>query len=254
MAKIGNHAVVEGYAGLTQIAHSPERPDCRSASCTATASGAGGDAAIVAAPFSAFNAAYCTGRASPRTNGHHSIADSHLAPDANDFLAVYALARLPGGNLAALRCLDFGSQRCIALQTVHGRGQPIFSLPKKVQLGSFLTGLESPPRRRGSCRRLTTSARGFRACKCHEPRSSVYLVGGGFSWSPQAAAAARNGKQRAMHPPANLCANSPALDFFRTIDSSSQLNSIPTYLATRLGTCDQACRVLARHKRSSLEK
>ena len=24
MAKIGNHAVVEGYAGLTQIAHSPE--------------------------------------------------------------------------------------------------------------------------------------------------------------------------------------------------------------------------------------
>ena len=77
MAKIGNHAVVEGYAGLTQIAHSPERPDCRSASCTATASGAGGDAAIVAAPFSAFNAAYCTGRASPRTNGHH---DTRLPP------------------------------------------------------------------------------------------------------------------------------------------------------------------------------
>ena len=56
---------------LTQIAHSPERPNCRSASCAATASGAGGDAAIVAAPFSAFNAAYCTGRASACTSGRH---------------------------------------------------------------------------------------------------------------------------------------------------------------------------------------
>ena len=151
-----------------------------------------------------------------------------------------------GLRFTALHCASDGSRA----GATH-----FFSLPKKVQLGSFLTGLESPPRRcRGSCRRLTTSARGFRACKCHEPRSSVYLVGGGFSWSPQAAAAARNGKQRAMHPPANLCANSPALDLFRTIDSSSHLNSIPTYLATRLGTVEQVRRLLARHDRSSPEK
>ena len=61
-------------------------------------------------------------------------------------------------------------------------------------------------------------------------------------------------QQRGMHQPANSCANSPVLDLFRTIDSSSHLNSIPTYLATRLGTYEQVRRLLARHNCSSLEK
>ena len=42
-----------------------------------------------------------------------------------------------------------------------------------------------------------------------------------------------------MHQPANSYENAPVLDFFRTIDSSSHLNSIPTYLATRLRTYEQ---------------
>ena len=54
-----------------------------------------------------------------------------------------------------------------------------------------------------------------------------------------------------VHQPANSCANSPVLDFFRTIDSSSHLNSIPTYLATRLRTYEQVRRLPARHNRSS---
>ena len=51
---------------------------------------------------------------------------------------------------------------------------------------SCLNGLESPLN--SSCRRLPTSARRLRDWKCQEPRSSVYLVGGGVSWSHQAAA------------------------------------------------------------------
>ena len=99
-----------------------------------------------------------------------------------------------GLRFTALHCASDGSRA----GATH-----FFSLPKKVQLGSFLTGLESPPRRcRGSCRRLTTSARRLRAWKCQEPRCSVYLVGGGFSWSPQAAAAARSQKLKTSNAPA----------------------------------------------------
>ena len=69
-------------------------------------------------------------------------------------------------------------------------------LPKKdceAQLGGFLNGLESPPRR---CRGLLPSAHELgtpnSSLEMQEPRSSVCLVDGAFSWSPQAAAAARN--------------------------------------------------------------
>jgi len=33
---------------------------------------------------------------------------------------------LPGGNSAALRCLDIGSQRVIAVPVVHGKRKTIF--------------------------------------------------------------------------------------------------------------------------------
>ena len=131
MAKIGNHAVVEGYAGLTQIAHSPERPDCRSASCTATASGAGGDAAIVAAPFSAFNAAYCTGRASACTSGRH---DTRQPPGTGR-------QRLSCSLCAGKTCLGEIRPPCAVWTSVHSaslrfpwfteKEQPFFLLPKK---------------------------------------------------------------------------------------------------------------------------
>ena len=50
-------------------------PDCRSASGAVTASGAGGDAAVIAAPFSAFNAAYSTAE-----RHHAQMATWHRTP------------------------------------------------------------------------------------------------------------------------------------------------------------------------------
>ena len=53
----------------------------------------------------------------------------HLAP--TTFLQLMRWQSLPGGNSAALRCLDIGSQRVIAVPVVHGKRTTFFLLPKK---------------------------------------------------------------------------------------------------------------------------
>ena len=130
----------------------------------------------------------------PRTaqaERHHSqmattAHANHLAPDANDFLAAYALAKPARGKFGRLALFGhrFTARHC-GSRGSRKKNNLFFCCLKRVR--SCLNGLEaSPGRCAGSCRRLTTSARRLRAWKCQEPRSSVYLVGGGVSWTHHA--------------------------------------------------------------------